>query len=137
MRLRSVTLLLFVMLWAETVTPASTWYVQGDAAAGGNGSRSRPFATLEQVETASRAGDVIRVVASARPLDGGIQLKDGQRLIGLGELATRAAAGPRATITNTNAARYNGDAIRLARNNVAQNIHLDGAAREPDGVAVV
>ncbi len=129
MRLRSVTLLLFVMLWAETVTPASTWYVQGDAAAGGNGNRSRPFATLEQVETASRAGDVIRVVASARPLDGGIQLKDGQRLIGLGELATRAAAGPRATITNTNAARYNGDAIRLARNNVVQNIHIDGAAR--------
>ena len=50
---------------------ASTWYVKADAAAGGNGSRGRPFATLEQVETASKAGDVIRVVPSSRALDGG------------------------------------------------------------------
>ena len=51
---------------------ASTWYVKADAATGGDGSRSRPFATLEQVETASRAGDTIRVEPSTRPLDGGM-----------------------------------------------------------------
>ena len=129
MRLRSVLLVLCVLLWAEGATPASTWYVNADAAAGGNGSRSRPFATLEQVEAASKAGDGIRVVPSSRALDGGIQLKDAQRLIGLGDPVTKAAAGPRPTITNTSAARYNGDAIRLARNNVVQNIHVDGAAR--------
>jgi len=129
MRLRSVMLLLFVLLWADIATPASTWYVKADAAGGGDGSRSRPFATLEQVETASRAGDVIRVVPSSRALDGGIQLKDGQRLIGLGDPVTRAAAGARPTVTNTSATRYDGDAIRLARNNVVQNIHIDGAGR--------
>src|SRR2546430_15671822 len=69
---------------------ASTWYVKADAAAGGDGSRSRPFATLAQVEAASRPGDTIRVLPSMRPLDGGIQLKDGQRLTGLGDPVTRA-----------------------------------------------
>src|SRR2546423_5655145 len=109
---------------------ASTWYVNADAAAGGNGSRSRPFATLEQVEAASQPGDTIRVLPSARPLDGGIQLKAGQRLTGLGSPVTKSAAsGAQPTITNTSAARYNGDAIRLARNSVVQNIHIDGAAR--------
>src|SRR5258705_6701406 len=65
-----------------------------------------------------------------RPLDGGIQLKDNQRLIGLGDPVTKAApntAGP--TITNTSSARLNGDAIRLATNTLVQNIHVDGAAR--------
>ena len=114
---------------AATSEGASTWYVKADAAAGGNGSRSRPFATLEQVETASKAGDVIRVVASSRVLDGGIQLKDGQRLVGLGDPVTKAGTGAGPTVTNTSAARYNGDAIRLGRNNVVQNIHIDRAAR--------
>src|SRR6185503_16767602 len=101
-----------------------------DAAAGGNGSRDRPFATLEQVETASRPGDTVRVMPATRPLDGGIQLKDGQRLIGLGDPVTKAAAsGARPTITNTSATRYHGDAVRLANNNVVENIHIDGAAR--------
>src|SRR5947207_15577850 len=83
---------------------ASTWYVKADAAAGGNGSRSRPFATLEQVEAASQPGDTIRVLPSMRPLDGGIQLKDGQRLTGLGGPGTKAtASGARPTITNPTA----------------------------------
>ena len=109
---------------------ASIWYVKADAAAGGDGSRGRPFATLQQVETASQPGDTIRVLPSMRPLDGGIQLKDGQRLTGLGDHVTKAAAsGARPTITNTSATRYNGDAVRLANNNVVENIHIDGAAR--------
>ena len=109
---------------------ASTWHVQADAAGGGDGSRSRPFATLEQVETASQPGDTIRVVPSPRPLDGGIQLKDNQRLIGLGDPVTKAPANrARPTITNTSSTRYNGDAIRLANNTLVQNIHIDGAAR--------
>ena len=104
--------------------------MKADAAAGGDGSRSRPFATLEQVEAASQPGDTIRVVPSMRPLDGGIQLKDGQRLTGLGDPVTRAtASGARPTITNTSATRYNGDAVRLANNNLVENIHVDGASR--------
>src|SRR5678815_2577138 len=39
------------------------------------------------------------------------------------------ASGARPTITNTSATRYNGDAIRLANNNVVENIHIDGATR--------
>ena len=45
--------------------------------------RTRPFATLQEVEARSQPGDTIRIVPSGKPLDGGIQLKDGQRLIGL------------------------------------------------------
>jgi len=55
---------------------ASTLYVKAGAAAGGDGSRSRPFATLEQVEGASQPGDTIRILPSTRSLDGGIQLKN-------------------------------------------------------------
>ena len=120
----------FLMFMAGASEAASIWYVKADAAAGGDGSRGRPFATLQQVEAASQPGDTIRVLPSMRPLDGGIQLKDGQRLTGLGDHVTKAAAsGARPTITNTSATRYNGDAVRLANNNVVENIHIDGAAR--------
>jgi hypothetical protein len=119
-----------LMSMAGASEAASTWYVKADAADGGDGSRSRPFATLEQVEGASQPGDTIRVMPSTRPLDGGIQLKDRQRLTGLGDPVTKAtASGARPTITNTRATRYNGDAVRLANNNLVENIHIDGAAR--------
>lgn len=118
-----------LLLTAVASEGASTWYVKAGAAAGGDGSRDHPFATLAEVETASNAGDVIRVEPSSRALDGGIQLKDGQRLIGLGGRVTTTGTGARPTVTNTSGARYNGDAVRLARNNVVQNIHVDGAAR--------
>jgi len=108
---------------------AATWHVKADAAPGGDGSRSRPFATLAQVEKASQPGDTIRVLPSTRPLDEGIQLKDNQRLIGDGDPVTKAApAGARPTISNTTL-RYNGDGIRLADNNLVQNLHIDGASR--------
>ena len=130
MERRALLAAVFVMFTAGASEAASTWYVKADASAGGDGSRNRPFATLEQVEAASRPGDTIRVLPSMRPLDGGIQLKDDQRLTGLGDQVTKtAASGARPTITNTSATRYNGDAVRLANNNVVENIHIDGAAR--------
>ena len=130
MERRALLAAVFLMSMTGASEAASTWYVKADASAGGDGSRNRPFATLEQVEAASRPGDTIRVVPSMRPLDGGIQLKDGQRLTGLGDQVTKAAAsGARPTITNTSATRYNGDAVRLANNNVVENIHIDGATR--------
>src|ERR1700704_5992321 len=130
MKRAAVLAAVFLMSMAGASQAASTWYVKADAAAGGNGSRSRPFATLEQVEAASQPGDTIRVLPSMRPLDGGIQLKDGQRLTGLGDPVTRATtSGARPTITNTSATRYNGDAVRLPNNNLVENIHIDGASR--------
>ena len=127
---RIVLVVLALALLSASSEAASTWYVKGDGAAGGDGSRNRPFATLEQVEAASQPGDTIRVLPSTRPLDGGIQLKENQRLIGLGDPVTKAgSSGTRPTITNTSSARYNGDAIRLGTNTLVQNIHIDGAAR--------
>jgi hypothetical protein len=125
-----IVLAAFCLLFAAAASEgASTWYVKADASPGGDGSRSRPFATLEQVEARSQPGDTIRVEPSSRALDGGIQLKDGQRLIGLGDPVTKTETGARPTITNTGATRYNGDALRLANNNLVENIHIDRAAR--------
>jgi hypothetical protein len=63
------------------------WYVSAAAGAGGNGSAAAPFNTLVQVQQASGPGDTIIVLPSplgTPPLDGGIALKAGQRLIGGG-----------------------------------------------------
>jgi hypothetical protein len=46
-------IVLVLVFAAGSRAAAATWYVKGDAAAGGDGSRNRPFATLEHVETAS------------------------------------------------------------------------------------
>ena len=128
-RPRPAVFVAFVFLVLASVADAATWYVKADAAPGGDGSRGRPFATLEQVEQASQPGDTIRVLPSTRPLDGGIQLKDNQRLVGDGDpVAKSTTAGARPTLSNTTS-RYNGDGIRLANNTVVENIHVDGAAR--------
>jgi len=74
MRQSAVLAAVFLMSMAGASEAASTWYGKADAAAGGDGSRGRPFVTLEQVEAASQPGDTIRVLPSMRPLDGGIQL---------------------------------------------------------------
>lgn len=127
---RLAVLVPLLVAFLTSTAEGATWYVKADAAAGGDGSRNRPFATLEQVEQASRPGDTIRVLPATRPLDGGIQLKDNQRLVGDGDAVTKAAAGAaRPTVSNTMSARYHGDAIRLANNNTVENIHIDGAAR--------
>jgi hypothetical protein len=120
----------FTLIVTSIAGAASTWHVKADAPPGGDGTRDKPFLSLQAVEVASQAGDTIRVIPSGKPLDGGIQLKDGQRLIGLGDAVTKStSSGVRATITNTTSARYDGDAIRLANNNLVENIHIDGATR--------
>jgi len=109
---------------------AATWHVKADQSRSGNGTRNAPLSSLQEVEAASGPGDTIYVLPSQRALDGGIQLKDGQQLIGLGTpVNTANVHSAHARITNTSGARYDGDAIRLARNNVVQNIHIDNAFR--------
>jgi hypothetical protein len=135
--LRPLVLLALFVLIVTRIAEAATWHVKADASPGGDGTRNRPFATLAQVEKASQPGDTIRVLPSTRPLADGIQLKDGQRLIGDGDSVTaphlagaKAPGGAaRPTITNVGADRFHGDAIRLADNNVVENIHIDGASR--------
>jgi hypothetical protein len=123
-------LCLSLVLVTATAGEAATWYVKAGAPHPGDGSKNRPFSSLDQVEAASGPGDTIYVIQSQDALDGGIQLKDGQRLIGLGPKVTVAnPESARAKITNTTNARYDGDAIRLAEHNLVENIHIDNSFR--------
>ena len=128
--MRRVAVVLSLVLFAATASEAADWYVKAGAPHPGDGSKNRPFTSLDQVEAASAAGDTIYIMQSQGVLDGGIQLKDRQRLIGLGPKVTGANPNSaRAKLTNTSDARYDGDAIRLARNNVVENIHIDNSFR--------
>lgn len=128
--MRRILVILSLVLFAATASEAADWYVKAGAPHPGDGSKNRPFTSLDQVEAASAAGDTIYIIQSQGALDGGIQLKDGQQLIGLGPKVTGAnPSSARAKLTNTSNARYDGDAIRLARNNVVENIHIDNSFR--------
>jgi hypothetical protein len=117
--------LILVLVPSHHAATAATWFVQAGAGGGGDGTRDRPFGDLQAVEASSAPGDHIFVLPSEGVLDGGIQLKDDQRLIGLGPAVTQARAGePRAAITNTAAARLSGDAVRLASGNTVANLHI-------------
>jgi hypothetical protein len=102
----------------SSVPTSTVWYVSAAATAGGNGSSQAPFNSLDAVERASAPGDTIIVLPSlgtAAPLDGGIALKSGQKLIGAGPSVLTAKAGDAAPrITNSSATRHNGDAVTLA-----------------------
>lgn len=121
---------------------AADWYVAANATDTGDGSRSRPFNSLQAAEQASKANDTIVVLPAplnVAPLDGGIALKPGQRLIGGGadvvqRQANAAVAGastldalPR--IRNSNVLRLNGDAVRLAPNSEVRNLVITESAR--------
>lgn len=102
---------------------SATVYVRAAAEPGGDGSRRAPFNSLSLVEQESRPGDRIVVLSSPSkvvPLDGGIRLKRGQRLIG---------AGRSARITNTDPERHSGDVVRLASRVVVRKLEIVGASR--------
>lgn len=115
-------------------SPASaaptTWVVRAGAPAGGDGSAARPFASLDRAEAASAAGDVIRVLPGAAPLDGGITLKPRQVLEGAGPDVRSLPAGASAPwLTNTRDDRLSGDAVRLADDAVVRNLRISGTRR--------
>jgi hypothetical protein len=127
---KRILVVLSLVLFTAATSEAADWYVKAGAPHPGNGSKNRPFTSLDQVEAASAAGDTIYVMQSQGALDGGIQLKDGQKLIGLGpKVNTANGNSARAKLTNTTDARYDGDAVRLAKNNVVENLHIDNAFR--------
>src|SRR5262249_26325720 len=96
----------------------------------GNGTSSRPFTSLADVEAGSEPGDAIHVLPSNVALDGGIQLKDGQSLVGVGAHVTEVPENAaHAQITNSTGGHLSGDAIRLANNSTVENIHVIGAFR--------
>src|SRR5438270_2289896 len=98
---------------------AAVFHVRAGAAPGGTGSAAAPFATLDEIEGAAGPGDTIVVDPSSAALDGGIALKPGQRLEG----------GPHSLLTNTQASRLDGDAIRLADGVTVSGIVVRGAVR--------
>jgi hypothetical protein len=111
-----------------------TWYVKVTARSGGKGSRRTPFRTLARVQKASRAGDRIVILPAPRsvaPLNGGIRLKRGQRLIGAGPaVAGRTKKLKKVpAVRNSTGANLAGDAIRLARNATVRNVVVRTAYR--------
>ncbi|HUN71195.1 MAG TPA: hypothetical protein VMU52_02705 [Steroidobacteraceae bacterium] len=119
--------------WAAGVPAgAATLYVRAGAPAGGDGSQSRPFGTLAAVAGASKPGDeiiVLPVPLSQPPLDGGIALKPGQRLIGGGPPVAAGLAGGAARVSNRSTALNSGDAVVLADNVEVSNLVIVDAAR--------
>ncbi len=124
------------------VTEGRTLYVSAEAAEGGDGSRQRPFNSLADLEESSAPGDTLMVLPApldVTPLEGGIALQEGQRLIGVGpdvvrrksdaavEGSSGLAALPR--IANSNPLRQGGDAVRLAPGSEVRNLVIASASR--------
>ncbi|MDQ2994644.1 MAG: hypothetical protein M3R00_06825, partial [Pseudomonadota bacterium] len=90
----------------------------------GNGtSASKPYGSLQQVEN-NNSCKVIHVLPGTSPLDGGITLKDGQKLFG--SVDDNAPQQDLPTISNTTNADIlqAGPVIRLANNNSVKNLNL-------------
>jgi hypothetical protein len=127
--------LLVIVLLALGVVPgpahsaAATWYVSASAAPGGDGSSAAPFNTLAAVEQASAPGDTIVVLPAATALDGGIQLKPGQRLLGDGPSVVGSTASALPRITNTTPDHIDGDAVRLADDTEVANLAIKNSHR--------
>src|SRR5277367_2755043 len=118
---------------AGGVAQGKSLFVSAGAPPGGDGSERSPFNSLEAVERESAPGDVITVLPSplsVAPLDGGIVLKPGQKLIGRRPLADDSAAMHQAPrVTNSIAARNSGDAVLLADHVEVSNLVIVGSYR--------
>ena len=102
----------------------AAYYVSADARPDGDGSRRRPFRSLPPAAAASAAGDTIYLQSSGSVLDGGIRLKPGQRLIGIGSDGEMSAdPADRVRLTNT-ASLPGGVMVELSRANEVAGIHF-------------
>ena len=101
------------------------WFVRAGPPDDGAGTAARPFSSLTGVERCAPAGATITVLApadGAPPLDGGIRLKDRQKLLGP---AATGSGKPAARLTNTGGT---GDAVTLAHGNEVAHLHIDNPA---------
>jgi len=85
---------------------------------------------LAQVEAASGPGDTIYILQSTKALDGGIVLKDGQRLIGKGKTRMGRQTTCNSRITNSSKDRNNGRGVVLSRNNFISDICISDTEAE-------
>jgi hypothetical protein len=103
-----------------------TWYVQAGATTSA-GTALKPFGTLAQVEHSTRTGDSIVVLPATGALDGGLQLKPNQTLLGSGgSVLSAGSVAPRLTNTTT---RLLGDAVRLADGATVSNVRVTNSRR--------
>jgi hypothetical protein len=86
---------------------AAVWFARAKASGDGT-SRASPIGSSTGLDAVTRPGDMIILLASDDPFDGGVRLKAGQTLIG------HAEAGRKAAITNSNAERNGGNGVVLA-----------------------
>jgi hypothetical protein len=77
-------------------------------ASGDGTSPARPIGSSIGLDAATKRGDVIILLASDDPLDGGVTLNPGQSLIG------HAEAGRKPVVTNSYADRNGGNGVVLA-----------------------
>lgn len=113
--------------WARAEA-ASTWYVRAGAPTGGDGTVQSPFDGLDDAAAASASGDTIVVLpapSSVAPLDGGIVLQRGQRLIGAGPAVRSLQPGDDAP----RIANASGDAVTLAQGTEVTNLVIASAFR--------
>ncbi len=94
------------------------WFLKAGAEGGGK-SLSDPIGSTEVLGHLSKTGDTIIMISSDIALEGGIELKDGQNLIGLSE------SGRKPVITNSNLSRNRGCGIVLANNNRVFNLRIE------------
>ena len=122
-------MLLPVSIAVSSSASFTTWYVSASAAPGGNGTESAPFDSLVAVEQASSPGDTIVVLPATAALDGGIALKQGQKLVGGGPSVIGSTSTLLPRVTNTSAARHSGDAVVLADDVEVTNLAVAGSFR--------
>ena len=83
------------------------WFARAQASGNGT-SPARPIGSSIGLDAVTKPGDVIILLASDDPLDGGVTLKPGQSLIG------HAEAGRKPAVTNSDAGRNGGNGVVLA-----------------------
>jgi hypothetical protein len=83
------------------------WFARAKASGDGT-SPASPIGSSPGLDAVTKPGDMIILLWSDEPLDGGVALKPGQTLIG------HAESGRKPVITNSNAARNGGSGIVLA-----------------------
>lgn len=101
-----------------------TKYVQGGLCKPGKGSKKRPYNTLSDAE-ADKSWNVLVVLPSNVPLDGGIKLRSGTKLVGDGPDPTNfVLARNIPTITNSSDAQHDGHGIVMNGNSIVENIYI-------------
>src|SRR5919109_1992045 len=114
---------------APSSASSNVWYVSASAAPGGDGTQAAPLDSLATAEDRSAPGDTIIVLPASVPLDGGIRLKPGQRLIGDGPPVVGSSASDLPRVTNSTPARHDGDAVVLADGSEVANLVIAGSHR--------